>query len=101
MDSRPNYKYYYKFSFAGSEYKSPAHCRNTNFDGDFDFDMADVGTPSAMEMNTQKAGAEAPKAAGKSAPVARPERPDEEQYKKDLTQAEKELKASQERMVGT
>ncbi|KAF2722317.1 hypothetical protein K431DRAFT_284010 [Polychaeton citri CBS 116435] len=34
----------------------------------------------------------------KAAPAAKPERPDEEQYKKDLTLADKELKAAEERL---
>lgn len=39
--------------------------------------------------------------AAKAAPaaVAKPERPDEEVYKKNLAQAEKELKAEEERLV--
>lgn len=36
---------------------------------------------------------------GKAAPLTRPERPDEEQYKKELAKAEKELHEAEERMV--
>lgn len=35
----------------------------------------------------------------KAAPPAKPERPDEDTYKKNLAAAEKELKAAEERMV--
>lgn len=59
--------------------------------------MADVGTPSAVDMSTSNAGAEPSKE--KTAPPAKPERPDEEVYKTDLAKAEKELKAAEERMV--
>ncbi|KAK3622389.1 multicopy suppressor of BFA (Brefeldin A) [Elasticomyces elasticus] len=58
--------------------------------------MADVGTPSAVDMSTSNAGAEPSKE--KVAPPAKPERPDEEVYKTDLAKAEKELKAAEERM---
>lgn len=59
--------------------------------------MADVATPSAISM----ANADPPMTSGKdkAAPVVKPERPDEEQYKTDLAKAEKELNASNERMV--
>jgi hypothetical protein len=57
--------------------------------------MADVATSNAAST----AGA-AP-AKDKSAPVAKPERPDEETYKKELAQAEKELRSAEDRMVGT
>ncbi|KAK5114466.1 hypothetical protein LTR62_002401 [Meristemomyces frigidus] len=59
--------------------------------------MADVGTPSAMAMSTSDTSATAAK--DKSTPVVRPERPDEEAYKKELAQAEKELRSSEDRMV--
>ncbi len=59
--------------------------------------MADVGTPSAMAMSTSNAGAEASK--DKAAPPAKPERPDEETYKNDLSKAEKDLRAAEDRMV--
>ncbi|KAK0265331.1 multicopy suppressor of BFA (Brefeldin A) [Friedmanniomyces endolithicus] len=58
--------------------------------------MADVGTPSAMAMSTSNAGAEASK--DKAAPPAKPERPDEETYKNDLSKAEKDLRAAEDRM---
>ncbi|KAK1022315.1 multicopy suppressor of BFA (Brefeldin A), partial [Friedmanniomyces endolithicus] len=58
--------------------------------------MADVGTPSAMAMSTSNAGAEASK--DKAAPPSKPERPDEETYKKDLSKAEKDLRAAEDRM---
>jgi hypothetical protein len=57
--------------------------------------MADAAKPN--ENST--AGAAAGK--DKSAPVAKPERPDEEVYKKELAQAEKELRAAEDRMVGS
>lgn len=60
--------------------------------------MADLSTPSAANMATADGDPTASKA--KPAPVARPERPDEEQYKTELAKAEKELKSSEERMVG-
>ncbi len=59
--------------------------------------MADVGTPSAMAMSTSNAGAEASK--DKAAPPSKPERPDEETYKNDLSKAEKDLRAAEDRMV--
>ena len=59
--------------------------------------MADVGSPSAIAMSTSNAGAEP--ARDKSAPISKPERPDEEQYKSELAKAEKELRASEDRMV--
>ncbi|KAK0858808.1 multicopy suppressor of BFA (Brefeldin A) [Friedmanniomyces endolithicus] len=58
--------------------------------------MADVGTPSAMAMSTSNAGAEASK--DKAAPPSKPERPDEETYKNDLSKAEKDLRAAEDRM---
>lgn len=59
--------------------------------------MADVGTPSAVAMGTSNAGAEPTK--DKAAPPTKPERPDDESYKMELAKAEKELRASEERMV--
>ncbi|TKA74086.1 hypothetical protein B0A55_05227 [Friedmanniomyces simplex] len=58
--------------------------------------MADVGTPSALAMSTSNAGAEPTK--DKAAPPTKPERPDEETYKNDLTKADKELRAAEDRM---
>lgn len=54
--------------------------------------MADVATPSAVDMSTSNAGAKE-----KAAP-SRPEKPDEESYKSSLAKAEKDLKTSEERM---
>ncbi|KAK5009187.1 hypothetical protein LTR28_002229, partial [Elasticomyces elasticus] len=54
--------------------------------------MADLATPSAAAISTMDA-----KPA--KAPFTKPERPDEEQYKTELAKAEKELNASNERMV--
>lgn len=59
--------------------------------------MADLATPSAATMATANAGSESK---DKAAPVAKPERPDEEQYKATLAKAEKELRVSEDRMVG-
>ncbi|KAL1583945.1 hypothetical protein WHR41_07416 [Cladosporium halotolerans] len=56
--------------------------------------MAELATPSAAQIGTSGAA----KTAGKSTPVVKPERPDEEAYKAELAKAEKELKASEERM---
>jgi hypothetical protein len=47
--------------------------------------MADVATSNA--------------ASAEKTAVVKPERPDEEAYKKNLANAEKELKAAEERMV--
>lgn len=57
--------------------------------------MADLATPSAAQISTSGAA----KTAGKSTPVVKPEKPDEEAYKQELAKAEKELKSSEERMV--
>ncbi|KAK3669631.1 multicopy suppressor of BFA (Brefeldin A) [Recurvomyces mirabilis] len=57
--------------------------------------MADVGTPSAAAMANADPSS-APK--DKSTSVAKPERPDEDTYKKELAQAEKELRSSEDRM---
>lgn len=58
--------------------------------------MAEAATPSAIAMSTSNAGAQDK---GKAAPVQKPERPDEEAFKAELAKAEKDLKASQERLV--
>ncbi|KAL9602219.1 MAG: hypothetical protein Q9219_001943 [cf. Caloplaca sp. 3 TL-2023] len=56
--------------------------------------MADIATPSAATMSTLDAGSEpAPDKAHK----AKPEKPDEQQYKESLEKAEKEYAAAQER----
>lgn len=58
--------------------------------------MADIATPSAATMSTIDAGSEpAPEKASK----ARPERPDEQQYKESLAKAEKDYAAAQEKFV--
>lgn len=61
--------------------------------------MAEVGTPSAMDIATarQPSPSNAPK--DKSAPPNKPERPDDEAYKSELAKAEKELRSAEERMV--
>ena len=56
--------------------------------------MADVGTPSAMDISYASATPEVEKQH-----KARPEKPDEEKYKADLANAEKEHTAAQERLV--
>ena len=61
---------------------------------DFSTNMAEVAKPSTDKMATPSNATK-----DKSAQTARPERPDEEQYKSDLAKAEKELKTSEERMV--
>ncbi|KAK5168953.1 multicopy suppressor of BFA (Brefeldin A) [Saxophila tyrrhenica] len=60
--------------------------------------MAEVATPSAEAM--EHARQPTPSNAGKEKGPAttRPERPDEEKYKAELAQAEKELRSSEERM---
>ncbi|KAL8671699.1 MAG: hypothetical protein Q9168_003799 [Polycauliona sp. 1 TL-2023] len=56
--------------------------------------MADIATPSAALMSTMGAGSEpAPDKTSKT----RPERPDEQQYKENLSKAEKDYAASQEK----
>lgn len=57
--------------------------------------MADVATPSAATMSIMDAGAEPSPKLQKS----RPEKPDEQQYKESLAQAEKEHAAAQEKVV--
>jgi len=64
--------------------------------------MADLATPSAADIGTIGAGAQTPTNAAskdKAAPASKPERPDEEAYKAELAKAEKELRASEDRMV--
>ena len=61
--------------------------------------MADLSTPSAAAMATAQQPTPSNASKDKSAPTARPERPNEEQYKSELAKAEKELKSSEERMV--
>lgn len=64
---------------------------------------AELSTPSAANLATARqptpVDASKDKAAAAAAPTARPERPDEEQYKVELAKAEKELKAAEERFV--
>lgn len=57
--------------------------------------MADMATPSAATMSTIDAGAEPTQKAQKP----KPEKPDEEQYKKDLAKAEKDNASAQEEVV--
>lgn len=57
--------------------------------------MADIATPSAATMSTVDAGAEPAQKGQKS----KPEKPDEDQYKKDLAKAEKENATAQEELV--
>lgn len=56
--------------------------------------MADVGTPSAIDISTSNPSPEVEKQH-----KARPEKPDEEKYKIDLARAEKEHAAAQEKLV--
>ena len=55
--------------------------------------MADVATPSAIDMAVGGNTSEAPKQ------KARPEKPDEEQYKADLAEAEKNHAKTMEKFV--
>ena len=57
--------------------------------------MVDIVTPSVVTMSTIDTGAEP---TGKSQ-KAKPEKPDESKYKEDLSKAEKEHAAAQEKMV--
>ena len=57
--------------------------------------MADIATPSAATMSTIDAGAEPTEKSQK----VKPEKPDESKYKEDLSKAEKEHAAAQEKMV--
>lgn len=56
--------------------------------------MADVGTPSAIDISTSNATPEVEKQH-----KAKPEKPDEDIYKTDLLKAEKEHAAAQEKLV--
>jgi len=58
--------------------------------------MADMATPSAAAMSTMDA--EAPTGKGKPQ-VVKPEKPDEEQYKKDVEKAEKEHAEAKKKLV--
>ena len=60
-----------------------------------------MATPSAAAISTSGASntAVADNKKDKAAPVAKPERPDEETYKTELSTAEKALKAAEDRMV--
>ncbi len=58
--------------------------------------MADLATPAAADMSTSTP---TPTTNKTKAPVAKPEKPDDEQYKKDVAQAEKEHGASQDTLV--
>lgn len=59
--------------------------------------MADIATPSAATMSTIDAGAEHPEKEQKQ--TGRPTKPDEDAYKKNLQNAEKEHAAAQEKIV--
>ena len=65
--------------------------------------MADVATPSAAAKGTTDSSAPAATPAGAKnatkAAVAKPDRPDEEDFKKDVEKAEKELHKARERFV--
>lgn len=61
--------------------------------------MAEFATPSAAAMATMDADADTSTASKVN--VSKPERPDEEAYKKSLAEAEKELAAVQEKQVGS
>ena len=58
--------------------------------------MADLATPSAADMSTSTTS---PTTSKTKTQVVKPEKPDEEQYKKDLARAEKEHGASQDTLV--
>ncbi len=57
--------------------------------------MADMATPSAATMSTLDAGPEPSQKSSK----AKPEKPDDQKYKEDLGNAQKEHAAAQERVV--
>ena len=57
--------------------------------------MADVATPSAIDMSMGTTNADSADKPQKS----RPEKPDEEKYKADLAKAEKEHAVAQEKLV--
>lgn len=56
--------------------------------------MADVGTPSAIDISTSNPTPEVEKQH-----KAKPERPDDEKYRTDLSKAEKEHASAQEKLV--
>ena len=60
--------------------------------------MADFATPSAATMSTMDAGADAPNGTSKPA-VNKPEKPDEDAFKKAVEQARKALNDAQESSV--
>ena len=57
--------------------------------------MADVATPSAIDMSMGTTNADSADKPQKS----RPDKPDEEKYKSELAKAEKEHAAAQEKLV--
>lgn len=57
--------------------------------------MADVATPAAVDMSLGTTNADNTEKTHK----AKPEKPDEENYKSDLGKAEKEHAAAQEKLV--
>lgn len=57
--------------------------------------MADIATPSAIAISTMDAGADPNPKTIKS----KPEKPNEEEYKESLSQAEKAYQAAQEKFV--
>lgn len=59
--------------------------------------MSDLATPSAATIGTINAGADSTKAKG--AQFVKPDRPDEDQFKKDLEKAEKDHTQAQEKLV--
>lgn len=60
---------------------------------------AELSTPSAADLATARQPTPSKASKDKHVPTARPERPDEEQYKAELVKAEKELKAAEDRMA--
>ena len=60
--------------------------------------MADVATPSAVDMATSNIKPDRQETTEKPE-KKRPEKPDEEKYKADLAKAEKEHSTSQEALV--
>ena len=60
--------------------------------------MAEFATPSAAAMSTMDAGADAPNGTSKPA-VTKPEKPDEDAFKKAVEQARKALNDAQESSV--
>ena len=57
--------------------------------------MADVATPSAIDMTIGPSAADTTEKSQKT----KPEKPDEPKYKEDLAKAEKEHAAAQEKLV--